>query len=40
MNTMIEVQEQSDTLNANDRCDACGSQAFIWVEGTAGDLLF
>ena len=38
MDTM--VQEKSDTLNANDRCDACGSQAFVWVNGVNGDLLF
>ena len=38
MDTMI--QEKSDTLNANDRCDACSSQAFVWVNGVNGDLLF
>ncbi len=38
MDTM--VQEKSDTLNANDRCDACGAQAFVWVNGVSGDLLF
>lgn len=27
-------------LNATDRCDRCGSQAFYWVNGVAGDLLF
>lgn len=39
VDTMV-VEEQSDTLNAHDRCDSCGSQAFVWAEGTAGDLLF
>jgi len=34
------VEEKSDTLNATDRCDACGSQAYIWVNGVSGDLLF
>lgn len=38
MDTMVE--EKLDTLNASDRCDACGSQAFIWVNGVNGDLLF
>ena len=38
MDTMAE--EKSDTLNATDRCDACGSQAYIWVNGVSGDLLF
>lgn len=37
--TMV-VEEKSDTLNANDRCDSCRSQAFVWAEGTSGDLLF
>ena len=30
----------SDTLTANDRCDYCGSQAYFWVNGINGDLLF
>ena len=44
METMIldETQEviETDTLNANDRCDSCGAQAYIWVNGITGDLLF
>lgn len=36
--------EQLDTkeyvLNANDRCDACGAQAYVQVTGVSGDLLF
>ena len=27
-------------LNANDRCDVCGAQAYIRVELAAGDLMF
>lgn len=27
-------------LTAKDRCDACGSQAYVWVNGITGDLLF
>jgi len=34
------TEEKSNILNANDRCDACQSQAFIWVNGVNGDLLF
>ena len=26
-----EVRPLSDVLNHSDRCDACGAQAFIWV---------
>jgi len=43
MNTMTEVAaevEISDVLNAKDRCDRCGSRAFVWVNGINGDLLF
>lgn len=38
MNTMTE--ERSDVLKNTDRCDRCDSQAFIWVNGVSGDLLF
>ena len=38
METMVE--ELSDTLNATDRCDACQSQAYVWLNGVNGDLLF
>jgi hypothetical protein len=27
-------------LNASDRCDSCGAQAYVWVTGVSGDLLF
>lgn len=40
VDTMVEAEERSDTLNVADRCDLCGSQAFYYAEGTAGDLLF
>ena len=35
-----EVVEETDTMNAHDRCDSCGSQAYVWVNGVNGDLLF
>lgn len=39
----VLVQEsikETDTLNATDRCDSCGSQAYVWLNGVTGDLLF
>lgn len=39
MDTMIQ-EEQSDVINASDRCDRCGSQAFYWINGVTGDLYF
>ena len=36
----VIVEEKSNVLNANDRCDRCPSQAFYWVNGVSGDLLF
>lgn len=35
-----EITEESDTLNATDRCDSCGSRAYVWLNGVTGDLLF
>ena len=35
-----EVLEETDVLNAHDRCDSCGSQAYVWVNGVNGDLIF
>jgi NADH dehydrogenase FAD-containing subunit len=41
MSTMVEeVKEETDQLNAHDRCDRCNSQAYVWVNGVTGDLLF
>ena len=34
------VDERTDTLNATDRCDRCGGQAYVWVNGVNGDLMF
>jgi hypothetical protein len=36
----VMVEEKSNILNAKDRCDRCPSQAFYWVNGVSGDLLF
>jgi len=40
METMMATEEKSDVLNASDRCDRCNGQAFFWINGVAGDLLF
>jgi hypothetical protein len=40
METMVQENEVSDVLKISDRCDRCQSQAFVWVNGVAGDLLF
>lgn len=33
-------QQEVWLLDANDRCDRCGAQAYIKVVGKSGDLLF
>lgn len=38
METMTE--EKTYLLKNTDRCDRCSSQAFVWVNGVSGDLLF
>lgn len=35
---MSETEEW--VLTANDRCDSCGSQAYVQVIGITGDLMF
>ena len=40
METMMETEEKTDVINAADRCDRCGGQAFFWVNGVSGDLFF
>ena len=27
-------------MNTQDRCDRCNAQAYVWVNGVAGDLMF
>lgn len=34
------VEEQSDILNTSDRCDRCGSQAYVYTEGVSGSLMW
>ena len=38
MKTMTEEKEKS--LSVQDRCDRCGSQAWVLVKGMNGELLF
>jgi hypothetical protein len=40
MMTAIGNQKQEFMLNANDRCDSCGAQAYVEVSGVTGSLLF
>jgi hypothetical protein len=38
---VVETKEKEWVLNANDRCDSgCNAQAYVWVKGVDGDLLF
>lgn len=37
---MIEAEVKEFVLTALDRCDACGSAAYVQVTGVTGDLLF
>lgn len=34
------TETKTKQLNAQDRCDSCGAQAYVWVNGLQGDLLF
>ena len=36
----VMTEEKTDVLKVTDRCDRCSSQAFVWVNGVSGDLLF
>jgi len=35
-----EVEEKTDVISNTDRCDRCMAQAYMWVNGVAGDLYF
>lgn len=37
---MTELETTQWTLTANDRCDACPSQAYVHVKGVSGELFF
>lgn len=44
MNSTLNQENDSQAkewkLNALDRCDRCGSQAYVQIVGSTGDLLF
>jgi hypothetical protein len=40
MNTIMETTKQERQLKIADRCDKCGSQAFVLVKGVNGELYF
>lgn len=38
---MTETEEKQEReLKVADRCDSCGSQAFVLVKGVSGELMF
>jgi hypothetical protein len=37
---MSITETKVNLLNGNDRCDGCGAQAYVWVKGVSGELLF
>jgi hypothetical protein len=37
---VIEQIKEEYRLTANNRCDSCGSQAYVEVRGITGELLF
>ena len=38
---IVEAEKKQWMLNANDRCDSgCTAQAYVYVKGLDGDLLF
>ena len=37
---MTNVKDKVKLLNATDRCDSCGAQAYVWVNGVSGELMF
>ena len=34
------LEQAQKTLTAQDRCDKCNAQAYVWVKGKSGELLF
>ncbi len=44
MNSIIQkhpiAEEKHYILNALDRCDSCGAQAYVQVKGSTGNLMF
>ena len=40
VDTMEQTTEKVYVLNAKDRCDRCGSQAYVYTEGVSGSLMW
>jgi hypothetical protein len=44
VHSMLEVtvkeEPREQTLTANERCDSCGSQAYVHIFGVSGELMF
>jgi len=38
--TVVTESKSEWQLNASDRCDVCSAQAYVYVVGVTGDLLF
>jgi hypothetical protein len=38
--TVVTENKAEWQLNVSDRCDNCGAQAYVYVVGVTGDLLF
>jgi hypothetical protein len=36
----LQVKTKEKILNASDRCDSCGAQAYVKVTGVSGELTF
>lgn len=37
---LTKQDSKTYVLKTADRCDSCGAQALVWVNGVNGDLLF
>lgn len=40
MQAVADATPKIWTMNAQDRCDSCGAQAYVWVRGISGELYF
>jgi len=40
MNAVGLIEQEDIKLNASDRCDSCGAQAYVMVLGMFGELVF
>lgn len=36
----IKTDIKNEKLTKHDRCDGCGAQAYVWVKGVSGELMF